>query len=39
MGTCLADIGNIVVCIDNGVQKVSEMQKGICPILSLDFKQ
>ena len=32
MGTFLADIGNIVVFIDNDVQKVSEMKKEICPI-------
>jgi len=31
-GTCLADIGHIVVCIDNDEQKISEMKKGICPI-------
>ena len=31
-GTCLADMGNIVVCIDNNQDKISKLQSGIIPI-------
>ena len=31
-GTCLADMGNIVVCVDNNQDKISKLQSGIIPI-------
>ena len=31
-GTCLADMGNTVICIDNNKEKISKLQKGIIPI-------
>ena len=31
-GTCLAEIGNDVVCVDIDVQKIEKMQQGIIPI-------
>lgn len=31
-GTCLADIGNEVICVDNNQQKVALMQDGLVPI-------
>ncbi len=31
-GTCLAEAGHQVVCIDNNEQKVTEMRQGISPI-------
>lgn len=31
-GTCLADMGNEVICIDNNAEKVETLQKGFVPI-------
>ena len=31
-GTCLADMGNTVVCIDNNQDKIEKLQNGIIPI-------
>lgn len=31
-GTCLADMGNYVTCIDNDAQKVAKLEQGIIPI-------
>lgn len=31
-GTCLADMGNEVICIDNNTEKVETLQKGVVPI-------
>lgn len=31
-GTCLADIGNNVVCIDNNEEKIEKLNSGIIPI-------
>lgn len=31
-GTCLADMGNDVICVDNNEQKVQMLQQGIVPI-------
>ncbi|AFD08178.1 UDP-glucose dehydrogenase family protein [Solitalea canadensis] len=30
-GTCLAETGNDVICVDNNVEKVASMQNGIIP--------
>lgn len=31
-GTCLADMGNDVVCVDSNIEKVEQLKKGIIPI-------
>lgn len=31
-GTCLAEMGNDVICVDNNEAKVAELRKGIVPI-------
>jgi UDPglucose 6-dehydrogenase len=31
-GTCLAEIGHKVVCVDNNKEKIKKLQNGICPI-------
>ena len=31
-GTCLADMGNSVICVDNNEEKISLLEKGIIPI-------
>lgn len=31
-GTCLADLGNEVICVDKDRQKIAGLQKGIIPI-------
>jgi len=31
-GACLADMGNDVICIDNNIEKLNQLEKGIIPI-------
>lgn len=31
-GTCLADMGNSVICVDNNVEKIKKLEQGIIPI-------
>ncbi|MCJ7544860.1 MAG: UDP-glucose 6-dehydrogenase, partial [Phycisphaerae bacterium] len=31
-GTCLADAGNHVVCVDIDAEKVAGLSRGVCPI-------
>ena len=31
-GTCLADMGNKVICVDNNLEKISKLEQGIIPI-------
>ena len=31
-GACLADMGNDVICIDNNIEKLKQLEKGIIPI-------
>ena len=31
-GTCLAEVGNDVICVDIDAQKIEKMQQGIIPI-------
>jgi len=32
VGTCLAEMGNDVICIDNNIEKLAQLQNGIIPI-------
>ena len=32
VGTCLAEMGNSVVCVDNDLEKLAKLEKGIVPI-------
>lgn len=32
VGTCLAEMGNDVVCVDNNLDKLTQLEKGIIPI-------
>lgn len=32
VGTCLAEMGNIVVCVDNNEEKLEKLKQGIIPI-------
>ncbi len=32
VGTCLAEIGNDVICVDNNLDKLAQLEKGIIPI-------
>ena len=31
-GTCLADMGNDVICVDNDQKTLEQLEKGIIPI-------
>ena len=31
-GACLADFGNMVICVDNDAEKINSLKKGIIPI-------
>ena len=31
-GTCLADMGNDVICVDNNLEKLKQLENGIIPI-------
>ena len=31
-GTCFAELGNNVVCVDNNINKISNLNKGVIPI-------
>lgn len=31
-GTCLADMGNKVICVDNNLEKITKLEQGIVPI-------
>ncbi len=31
-GTCLSDMGNSVICVDNDKEKINKLEKGIIPI-------
>ena len=31
-GTCLADMGNTVICVDNNIEKIKKLEKGFVPI-------
>jgi len=38
-GTCLADFGHIVVCVDNNKEKIEKLQQGIMPIYELGLEE
>lgn len=31
-GTCFADMGNNVICVDNNIEKISKLKEGVIPI-------
>ncbi len=31
-GTCLADMGNSIICVDSNVEKINQLKKGVIPI-------
>lgn len=31
-GTCFADMGNEVICVDNNVEKIEKLKRGVIPI-------
>mgnify|MGYP001809265371 CR=1 FL=1 len=31
-GTCFADIGNQVYCVDNDIEKINKLNSGVSPI-------
>ena len=32
VGTCLAEMGNNVICVDNDLKKLAKLEEGIVPI-------
>ena len=38
-GTCLADMGNDVICVDNDLKKLEMLEKGIVPIYELGLEE
>ncbi len=39
VGTCLADMGNIVTCVDNNENKINELNQGNIPIYETGIKE
>ena len=39
VGTCLADLGNNVICVDNNEEKIQNLQKGIIPIFEAGLEE
>ena len=31
-GTCFADLGNKVYCVDKNIDKINKLNSGVCPI-------
>jgi UDPglucose 6-dehydrogenase len=38
-GTCLADLGNDVICVDNDREKIEKLKQDICPIYEPGLKE
>ena len=38
-GTCLADMGNDVICVDNDQKKLEQLEKGIIPIYETGLEE
>jgi UDPglucose 6-dehydrogenase len=38
-GTCLAELGNKVICADNDIKKIARLKKGDCPIYEPGLKE
>ncbi len=39
VGTCLADMGNMVICTDNNLDKIDELNQGRIPIYETGIKE
>jgi len=39
VGTCLADMGNMVICVDNNINKIDELNQGNIPIYETELKE
>ena len=39
VGSCLADLGNNVICVDNNEEKIQNLQKGIIPIFEAGLEE
>jgi len=37
-GTCLAEFGNVVICVDNDFEKIEELKKGQIPIFEPELE-